>query len=97
MAGIEAQLQGKIIRWLKAKGCVVVKLQAGPAVPVGMPDVLALIDGGGWIALEVKASAKSKFQPLQKEWVKKLDEMYYARIVYPENWEKIKLELVDLI
>lgn len=97
MANIEAQLQGKIIKWLKAKGCVVIKLPAAPGVPSGIPDVLFLIDGGGWGFLEVKSSPTAKFQPLQKQWIKKLDAMYFARVVYPENWEDIKKEIVSVI
>ena len=93
----EATLQAKIIRYLKSKGCVVIKLSATPGVPVGIPDLLFLLDGGGWGFLEVKASKTAKFQPLQKEWLKKLDNMYWARSVCPENWAEIKLELEKFI
>lgn len=97
MSTAEARLQAKIIKWLKLKGCVVIKLSATPGVPNGIPDVLFLLDGGGWGFLEVKASEKAKFQPLQKQWVKKLDDMYWARVVYPENWLEIRDELETLI
>ena len=94
---VEGRLQAKIIAYLKRKGLVVIKLSAMPGVPSGIPDVLFLMDGGGWGFIEVKASAKAKFQPLQKEWVKKLDAMYWARVAYPENWDEIKAELENLI
>lgn len=97
MTTIEARLQTKIITWLKQKGCIVIKLSAVPGVPNGMPDVLFLLDGGGWGFLECKASKKARFQPLQKDWIKKLDSFYFARVVYPENWLEVKAELEKLI
>ena len=94
----EQQLQTKVITWLKQKGCVCFKIPAGDqSVPTGVPDVLALIPGGGWAALEIKASKKARFQPLQKPWLEKLDKMFYSRVVCPENWDEIKKELVDMI
>lgn len=89
----EKALQGKVIRWLKAKGCYVIKTQAAPGTPAGCPDVIALFPGGGWAGLEIKGSNTSKFQPLQKDTIKKLDEMYFSRAVYPENWDNVKAEL----
>lgn len=98
MEKIEQQLQTTIINWLKSKGCVAFKVPAGYAgVPAGFPDILALIDGGGWVAIEVKASEKARFQPLQKQWLEKLDGMYYAKAINPTNWQEIKKELENLI
>ena len=97
MAGKEAALQGKIIRWLKAKGCYVIKTQASPGTPTGCPDIIALFPGGGWAALEVKADEKARFQPLQKITVEKLNYMYYSRVVYENNWNRIKNELESII
>lgn len=93
----EQQLQSAIIKWLKSKGCYVIKAQAGPGVPVGCPDIIALIDGGGYIALEVKSSSSSKFQPLQKETIKKLDSMYFCRAVWPDNWSLIRSEIEVIV
>lgn len=93
----EAQLQTKVVQWLKAKGLFVIKTNAAPGVPVGTPDVIGLIDGGGWVALEIKASAKSRKQPLQAVTVAKLDEMYYSKFVHPDNWSDVKKELERLI
>lgn len=94
---MEAKLQSKIIRHLKSKGCYVIKASASPGVPTGCPDIIALLDGGGWVAIEVKATAKSKFQPLQKETVDKLNNMYYSRVVHVDNWAEVKTELEGLI
>lgn len=93
----EAQLQTKIVAWLKAKGVYVIKTKPGPGVPVGCPDIIGLMPGGGWVALEVKASAKARFQALQKQTIEKLNGMYYSVAVYPENWDTIKKELSELI
>ena len=98
MNQIEKALQTKVACWLRQKGCVVIKMPAGYAsIPVGFPDLLVLIDGGGFAALEIKASEKAKFQALQKEWLAKLDGMYYARVINPTNWPDVKKELEDMI
>lgn len=94
---VESRLQGKIVKWLKSKGCYVIVTTAITGVPTGCPDVIALFPGGGWAALEVKASEKSKFQPLQKPTIAKLDVMYYSKAVWPENWEQIKKELSAIL
>lgn len=89
----ESQLQSNIIKHLKHKGCYVIKHQAGPGVPTGCPDLSAYYDGGV-IFIEVKSSAKAKFQPLQRETLKKLkDWLEFVYVVYPENWEEIKQDL----
>lgn len=102
----ESAFQSKVTKWLRSKGCFVIVMSAVPGVPDGTPDVLALIDGGGWAALEIKkespykldgSAKKGAFQPLQQLTIKKLDAMYYSRAVWPENWEKIKLELEQII
>ena len=82
----EQKLQTTIAKWLKSKGCYVAKMQAGPGVPSGTPDIFFCKEGFyGFI--EVKASKNSKFQPLQKEYIKKFKGWSYASVVYPENWE----------
>lgn len=89
----ESQLQAKIIKWLKSKGCYVIKHSAGPGVPSGCPDLSAYYDGCV-IFIEVKASKTSKFQPLQKPTLEKLEDWFkYVYVAYPGNWEDIKAEL----
>lgn len=96
MATPEARLQGQIIRWLKSKGFYVIKTTASPGIPVGCPDVIGLLEGL-WIALEVKSSKLARFQPLQKETLKKLDGWSYAKAVYPENWAEVQDEIEAMI
>jgi len=93
----ESNFQTKVRTWLRQKGCYVLTITAHPGIPDGCPDVIALVNGGGWIALECKKDAKSKFQPLQKATIKKLDDMYYSKAVWPENWGETKEELLRII
>jgi Holliday junction resolvase len=92
----EAYLQGNIVKFLKSQGCYVIKTTPGPGVPVGCPDILFMKDGF-WGGLEVKASKTSRFQPLQKATIEKLDSMSWCKAVYPENWKIIKLELQQIL
>lgn len=93
----ESALQGKITKYLRSKGCYVLVTTAAPGIPNGCPDIVALLDGGGWICLEVKASPRARFQPLQKATIKKLDEMYYCKVVHPGNWDEVKKELESML
>lgn len=93
----ESNFQSKVVKWLRQKGCYVLTTTVHPGIPDGCPDIVALIDGGGWITLECKTSKDAKFQPLQKATIAKLDRMFYSRAVWPENWEEIKRELTLII
>lgn len=102
----ESKLQSEVANWLRRKGAYVMVIQPQAGIPASTPDIIALLDGGGWVALELKASNPYKrdgtakagaFQPLQQQTVAKLDQMYFARIVYEENWLKIRTELEQII
>lgn len=102
----ESRFQSKVITFLKQKGAYVLNTTPTPGIPTGCPDVIGLLDGGGWVGLEVKATnpyrrdgvaKKGAFQPLQQETVKKLNGMYFARVVYPENWDEVKRELLEIV
>jgi len=89
---IEAKLQSEIVKWLRHKGCYVIKTKPGVGVPVGCPDILFMIEGF-WGGIETKRSKSAPFQPLQKETLKKLDAWSWAKRVDPSNWDIIKEEL----
>lgn len=93
----ESSFQSKVKSWLQKKGCFVLVLSSGPGIPDGMTDILALVPGGGWIALECKKDAKAKYRPLQKLTIAKLNDMYYARRVDPSNWSEVQEELNQII
>ena len=88
----ESDLQAKIIKWLRSKGCIVYKMQQNATTRIATPDVLFLKEGF-WGAIECKASARAKFQPGQKEMVAKLNDWSYAVVAYPTNWADIQKEL----
>lgn len=92
----ESDLQADIIKYLKKKGCYVLKTTPGAGVPRGAPDIFFTLEGL-WGAIEVKASKKARFQPGQKETVAKLDEWSWAKVVWPENWKDIKKDLEELL
>jgi Holliday junction resolvase len=92
----EAKLQSEIIKYLRHKGCYVIKHSAGPGVPAGCPDV-SFYTEGFYGFVEVKAGKSASFQPLQKETVEKLDGWSWAKVVYPENWQDIKKELEGML
>lgn len=92
----EADTQAKFIKFLKSKGCYVIKISAGPGVPNGCPDVIALKQGF-WLGAEMKASKRAKYQPHQKETIKKLGEWSWCKMVCPENYEEITRELSEML
>lgn len=92
----EAKLQSKIRNYLKQKGCYVLVISPQPGIPDGCPDIFAFIEGA-WIAIEVKDSPKAKYQPLQKETLKKLDDWSWAKRVDPSNWTEVKKELEKML
>lgn len=93
----EQALQTTIIRYLKAKGCVVAKMQAGMGVPKGMSDIFWCYKKTyGW--LEVKASRSAKRQVGQPEFIEHMQRWGVpAYFVYPENWEEVKQFLCKII
>ena len=95
--GPEAKLQSTIMAFLKSKGCVVAKMQAGPGVPKGMSDIAWWAPGtAGFI--EVKATKSSKRQVGQEAFVKKMNEWLRADIVWGgknSNWPEVKAELTE--
>jgi len=93
----ESDFEAKFCTWLKRKGCYVIKNSGGPGVPKGTPDRTVLMPGGGWAMLEFKKSEKAPFQVLQKEQLKRLDDMWYSATVYPENEEEIMAEVLAML
>lgn len=92
----EQSLQSKFIKFLKSKGCYVIKTQAGPGVPKGCPDVIALYEGA-WLAAEMKATKRSKYQPGQKETIAKLSEWSWCKAVHKDNYNEIIKELEEFL
>lgn len=71
-------------------------IQPQAGIPSGTADIFFCKEGFyGW--LELKASKTSKFQPLQKEFIAKMDEWSWARACWPDNWEEVRRELDEII
>lgn len=82
---------------LRKLGCTVFQNQ-GVGVPRGFPDTSVLLPEGLTIYIEFKASKRAKFQPLQKEWIKKLNERnFFTWVCYPENADEIMGEIRRLL
>ncbi len=92
----ESDFQKTVIKWLRSKGCVVIKYQQNATTRASIPDIIFLKEGF-WGALECKRSKTAKFQPGQKEMVAKMDEMSWAKITYPENWSSVRKELEEML
>lgn len=83
---------------LRKLGCTVLQYTQGVGTVRGFPDTIVLLPEGLAVFIEFKASKTAKFQPLQKEWIKKLtDRQYFAWVCYPENRDKIMNEIKRLL
>lgn len=67
-------------------GCVVLKLDS--SLTQGIPDRLVLF-GPAWGSLEIKRSKTAPFQPNQEHYIRVLDEMSFAAVIYPENEDEV--------
>ena len=89
---LESKFQSSLISEIKERfpGCVVLKND--PDYIQGIPDLLVLYRDR-WAALECKRSENERRQPNQEYYVRTMDEMSFARFVYPENRDYILNEL----
>lgn len=67
-------------------------LKNDPSHIQGFPDLTVLYKNK-WACLECKKSAKESFQPNQEYYIHKLNELSFARVIYPENKEEVLDEL----
>lgn len=88
----EAKFQSNLVRELKKRfpGCIVTKLDSGHIQ--GIPDLL-LLWGTRWAALECKRNRRAHHQPNQEYYVNRMNEMSFARFIFPENKEEVLDEL----
>ena len=71
-------------------GCIV--LVNDPRKMQGVPD-LVILWKGKWAALECKRERKASKRPNQPFYVRKMDSMSFARLIYPENKQEVLDEL----
>lgn len=93
---LERNFQASVIKEIKTKldGCIVMKNDANRTQ--GIPDLLILYKSK-WGALECKNSEKAKHQPNQDYYVSKMNNMSYAKFIYPENRKEIINELCSTL
>lgn len=71
------------------------KYWAGPYSKSGIPDIIACVNGH-FVAIEVKAE-NGQASELQKRNIKLIESAKgNAYIVYPKDFERLKMELCDL-
>jgi len=84
----EKKLQAEIIKFLQSRGAYVLKNDANyrqgvPDLSFWHPDLSGMI--------EVKATEKSPFRPLQEKTLQKLEEMgIFVCVIYRENWPQMQ-------
>lgn len=83
---LESGFQDNLIDELKERfpGCMIFKMDQIQ----GIPDLL-ILHKNKWASLECKKSKKSKKQPNQDYYVKRMDEMSFSSFIYPENKEEV--------
>lgn len=92
MAKLESKFQKELMDEIKQlfPGCIVIKNDSGYIQ--GFPD-WTILYGDRWAVLEAKREKNARHQPNQDYYVMKLDDMSFARFVYPENKEEVLREL----
>lgn len=87
---LESGFQDKLRDELKElfPGCMIFKMDQIQ----GIPDLLILYNKK-WAALECKKHARANRQPNQEYYVELMDNMSFARFVYPENKDEVLDEL----
>lgn len=95
----EADLQAKIIKHLKKQGCIALKYPQNATTIAGVSDIFFCKEQFyGFI--EVKKTRTSKRRPGQKEFVDKINEWSWAKIVWggeDSNWPEVQRELEEIL
>lgn len=88
----ENDYQADLIKRIQTRfeGCLILKND--PNYKRGIPD-LTILYKDKWAALECKAHAKATHRPRQDSYIAKMDEMSFARFIYPENETEVLDEL----
>lgn len=90
----ENDFQSKLIKEIKVRfpGCVVMKNDANYIQ--GIPD-LTILYGKHWAMLECKASYKDRMKPRpnQERRIEYMNNLSYAKFIYPENKEEVLNEM----
>lgn len=92
----EKQFENKVKRYLKSKGIWHVKYFANSFTPIGIPDVLAVVNGR-FVAIELKAE-KGKTSALQDYNLKEIRRCGGIAIVLrPSGFDNFRETIEDLL
>lgn len=89
---LENKFKTDLIREIEDRFPGAMCLHLDPTEAQGIPDILVLYNDR-WAALEGKKSAKASHRPNQDYYVDLMDQMSFARFIYPENKEEVLYEL----
>ena len=91
----EADFQAKFIKWARSKGFKCYKQQMNATTRAGTPDCIICYKKFYGFC-EFKKSKDAAFRPGQKETLEELGKWTYARVVFPENFDTIMSELIEV-
>lgn len=89
---LESKFQSDLIKEIKNRYSGSVVLKNDSSYIQGIPD-LSIYHKNKYAMLEVKKNEKASHQPNQDYYVDKINEMSFARFIYPENKEQVLKEL----
>lgn len=91
----KTKFQNKIKKNLKP--LAVLQYKQDSTTVKGFPDTLVIFEGAV-VFIEFKKSKTAKFQPGQKEWIKKLnDNCHFAYVCHPSNADEIYEEIKAIV
>ena len=89
---LESVFQANLIREIQEMLPNSIIIKSDPSYIQGFPDLI-ILHNQKWAALEVKRSSKSKRRPNQEAWVRIINGISFASVIYPENKEEVLREL----
>ena len=89
---LENEFQSKLIKEIKRRfpGCIVLKND--PTYIQGIPDLI-ILHNDKWGALECKKNSKASKRPNQEYYIGIMDQISFARFIYPENKDEVLYDL----
>ena len=89
---LENEFQSKLIKEIKRRfpGCIVLKND--PTYIQGIPDLI-ILHNDKWGALECKKNSKASKRPNQEYYVGIMNQISFARFIYPENKDEVLYDL----
>lgn len=89
---LESKFQKDLINDIKSRFPKCIVLKNDPTYIQGVPD-LSIFYNDKWAALECKKSENASKRPNQEYYISRMNQMSFARFIYPENKEEVLNEL----